>query len=261
MPKRVFKLIGELSEDQRERIRARDRERYKRKRAKLLPDPAALERFREQGRSANRRFREAHRDDPGRKEREAAKDRARRAANRVAINEKERERYAADGDAIRARNRAYYWKNRDKRAAYNKARYDALAKALRAAQRRRNRDRFVSDPAAVLAYNREWRRKNPERARLYVRLSGHKRRSAAGAENWTRAEWLQLVRDHDSRCYYCGVQGAMHADHRIPLSRGGANTIDNIVPCCKSCNSSKHKRTDDEFRAYLEERARRRKSA
>lgn len=65
-----------------------------------------------------------------------------------------------------------------------------------------------------------------------------------------------LVASHAGRCYYCGTEGSMHADHLVPLNRGGPNTIDNMVPSCKSCNSRKHDRTEEEFRAYLEERSR-----
>lgn len=249
-------MISELPEEQREQIRARDRLRYRSKRDALRANPDAMERFREQARSANRRYREKHRDEPGRREWAAAKAKERRDATRDALNAKARARYAANGEQIRARNRAYYWKNRERRAAYNKARYEALAVELRAAQRRRNRNRFEADPGSVLAYNREWRRRNPERARLYVRLSGHKRRRAAGSAHWTPAEWVALVASHAGRCHYCGTDGPMHADHRVPLSRGGPNTIDNIVPSCRSCNSRKHDRTEEEFRAYLKERPR-----
>lgn len=40
-------------------------------------------------------------------------------------------------------------------------------------------------------------------------------------------------------CIYCGAKGSLSKDHLIPLSRGGRDTIENIVPCCRGCNSSK----------------------
>jgi 5-methylcytosine-specific restriction endonuclease McrA len=39
-------------------------------------------------------------------------------------------------------------------------------------------------------------------------------------------------------CVYCGAD-ADTADHITPLARGGHEHEDNLVPCCKSCNSSK----------------------
>lgn len=39
-------------------------------------------------------------------------------------------------------------------------------------------------------------------------------------------------------CEYCGGP-CETTDHVVPLSRGGANTLDNLVPACLWCNSSK----------------------
>jgi hypothetical protein len=36
-------------------------------------------------------------------------------------------------------------------------------------------------------------------------------------------------------------------DHKIPLSRNGSDTIDNMVLCCKACNELKACSTDEEF--------------
>jgi len=43
----------------------------------------------------------------------------------------------------------------------------------------------------------------------------------------------------------------IQTDHRIPLSRGGSNFIDNIVPACRPCNLRKHTLTEAQFRARL----------
>lgn len=50
-------------------------------------------------------------------------------------------------------------------------------------------------------------------------------------------------------CFYCRKAGKLEADHATPLSRGGSDDIGNILPACKSCNSSKGSRTVAEFRA------------
>ena len=41
------------------------------------------------------------------------------------------------------------------------------------------------------------------------------------------------------RCVYCNRQKKTTFDHVIPVSENGANTVDNMVPSCQSCNSSK----------------------
>ena len=43
-------------------------------------------------------------------------------------------------------------------------------------------------------------------------------------------------------CCYCGSRIHLSADHLIPTKRGGANTGDNLVWACRSCNSSKGSR-------------------
>ncbi len=40
-------------------------------------------------------------------------------------------------------------------------------------------------------------------------------------------------------CCYCGSRDYLSADHLISTKRGGANTGDNLVWACRSCNSSK----------------------
>ena len=59
----------------------------------------------------------------------------------------------------------------------------------------------------------------------------------------TIAEWEDLKQKYKYRCLSCGKyepEISLTQDHIIPLSRGGGNTIDNIQPLCKSCNSKKY---------------------
>lgn len=46
----------------------------------------------------------------------------------------------------------------------------------------------------------------------------------------------------DHRCQYCG-SAAESLDHVTPRSKGGAHTWDNVVACCRRCNTRKGSRT------------------
>jgi 5-methylcytosine-specific restriction endonuclease McrA len=50
-------------------------------------------------------------------------------------------------------------------------------------------------------------------------------------------------------CAYCGISGKpLQRDCVLALSRGGRYTLDNIVPACGSCNTSK---CNDEVTGWL----------
>ena len=70
-----------------------------------------------------------------------------------------------------------------------------------------------------------------------------------------------------SECAYCGVDlrydpeiaeyipyQPWHVDHCIPLSRGGTDTLDNLLPSCAECNRRKGARTIEEFREHEHKR-------
>ena len=49
-------------------------------------------------------------------------------------------------------------------------------------------------------------------------------------------------------CVYCGSKDSKTIDHLIPKSKGGTDYIDNLVICCKSCNSRKKDKSIEDFR-------------
>jgi hypothetical protein len=59
------------------------------------------------------------------------------------------------------------------------------------------------------------------------------------AHDLTAAEWSAL-RERWAGCAYCGATtGTLQRDCILPISRGGRYTLQNVVPACRSCNSSK----------------------
>lgn len=71
------------------------------------------------------------------------------------------------------------------------------------------------------------------RARLYAGLNRQNMNIGPLADD----ERLKMVLPQ--ACCYCGSSEFLSVDHLIPTKRGGANTGDNLVWACRSCNSSK----------------------
>ncbi len=61
----------------------------------------------------------------------------------------------------------------------------------------------------------------------------------------TRSEKTQHLRVlYDYRCGYCGIPearagGVLTRDHFKPLTKGGRNSLDNLVYSCERCNRAK----------------------
>jgi len=61
-----------------------------------------------------------------------------------------------------------------------------------------------------------------------------------------KAKRFEIFRRDGYRCQLCGATAkdgvAMHIDHRIPVSRGGANDDENLWLLCEPCNLGKSAR-------------------
>lgn len=120
---------------------------------------------------------------------------------------------------------------------------------LKDPQRERERWRawYRRNKEKVIAYVRAWRRENPDRVAQYERRRRAARLGTTAAH--TLDDVLALFEAYEWRCGYCGSGGRLTIDHLVPLSRGGSDASDNLMPACIGCNSSKHDRSELEFRA------------
>ena len=78
-----------------------------------------------------------------------------------------------------------------------------------------------------------------------------KAREHGAAGTFTLAELVRLWLAFDKCCAYCEqpTAGLPGPDHVVPLSRGGSNSITNILPSCRQCNTDKNDMTLDEWPA------------
>jgi len=79
------------------------------------------------------------------------------------------------------------------------------------------------------------------------------RRERGKARDLRKTRWWQR-KTAAGICYYCGDRVShkeLTMDHLVPLARGGRSTKDNLVPCCKSCNTKKKTMLPVEWEEYL----------
>lgn len=118
---------------------------------------------------------------------------------------------------------------------------------------------YLANRDWYLKYQQSYGIKNREeiKARKRVYRASHrdlylascaKRRAAKliNGKAFTWKEFKELCQKYDNRCLCCGRNDVpLTADHVIPLSLSGSNSIENIQPLCKSCNSRKAVKTID----------------
>lgn len=118
-------------------------------------------------------------------------------------------------------------------------------------ERRREYERTHRDERRT--YRRQLAHQHPEKVHEYRQNYLQRYYDAEGS--YTLQEFVELCTKQDWKCTYCGRERPLAPDHKIPLSRGGSNKLDNITPACKSCNSRKGSKTYDEFIGSTENRS------
>lgn len=122
-----------------------------------------------------------------------------------------------------------------------------------------NRNQYLAKRKERIAYANQWQKDNPELHKIYARNSKQRnhlkvaadtrrrnaRRKANGVFSISKKELERLNR---GRCFYCGTTERITIDHVVAIARGGTDSIGNLVPACKSCNSRKRELTIMEWR-------------
>jgi len=82
-----------------------------------------------------------------------------------------------------------------------------------------------------------------------ARAARRRKRRMASVEHDLSGEQWTALQEAWGGCAYCGATGKpLQRDCVLALSRGGRYTLENIVPACGSCNTSK---CNDEVTGWL----------
>jgi 5-methylcytosine-specific restriction endonuclease McrA len=164
---------------------------------------------------------------------------------------KARAHYVRHRNQRTAQVRAYHSEHCEKHRAYNQLYYsrhrEAIASkrvAQQAAYRAEHRERYS-------AYVKAWSKANPDKVRAKTIRRRALKRAARG--NFTANDLKRQGECQKWKCWWCGKQckKSYHADHLIPLAKGGHNDPSNIVIACPACNLSKSDKLPSEFAGKL----------
>lgn len=145
--------------------------------------------------------------------------------------------------------RIYYQKNKkeiiSKTIIYNKT-HPEIRKKTQQKYSRKNKD-YLNQKSKEYKlvhrkryneHNRLWRKLHPERAKIDAEIRRARLQNVGGT--FSENEWKALCEKYNYSCLSCHRNDVrLTIDHIIPISKGGANIIENIQPLCKSCNSKK----------------------
>jgi 5-methylcytosine-specific restriction endonuclease McrA len=99
------------------------------------------------------------------------------------------------------------------------------------------KEAYESNPTKFLHRDAEWRKANPHYRAV---VESNRRARKAGVIGVLEVhEWSAVLEQYGNECLGCGTTESISIDHVIPISKGGPNTIDNIQPLCRSCNTRK----------------------
>lgn len=183
-----------------------------------------------------------------------------RERNREKVNDKKRAWSKANRHLLRPNEAVYRETNRARLRQYQATWRENNLESIKAHRKEyliKNRERkklldklwAQSNKDKVNAASRRYRANNPEKVAHIKKVQAMRhpetlknnqlRRRARIADNGvylvTKKDIARIIAQ---ACVYCGAK-AEHIDHVIPIAKGGAHKVGNLVAACQSCNQRK----------------------
>lgn len=200
------------------------------------------------GNAYSSKYRENHREEAKEKSRQWRTEnieRSREGSRRYQREHPEqvklrRKRYFEENaDKVKKKRASFRQQNRERLIAKDRKRYAENGDRLKAAKRQQ----YQKSPEKFRDRNREWRASNPEKVRITNQNMRARQRGLV--MQFTNDDWKRALDYFNECCAYCGEQRdfwhTIEADHFIPLASPMCvgTTASNMIPACRSCNSSK----------------------
>tara|TARA_R110002153_G_scaffold262833_1_gene423881 strand:+ start:316 stop:873 length:558 start_codon:yes stop_codon:yes gene_type:complete len=152
------------------------------------------------------------------------------------------EHHQKNKEKINKRKKKYYQNNKEKILEQQKEYYQN--------NKEQKKEHYQNNKEKILERQKEYNQNNPQK----VREASRKRRALKKGNTHKPYTEDQVLKLYGKDCHICkkpvnllanrsagapGWQQGLHLDHVIPLSRGGADTIDNVKPAHGLCNLQK----------------------
>ena len=153
------------------------------------------------------------------------------------------ENYHNNKEKINKRNKEYKQNNKEKTLEYNKEYYQN--------NKEQHKKYYQNNKEYYKEYKKEYHKDNPHKAREYER----KRRALKQKNIHKPYTEDQVLEKYGTNCHICkedinllanrspgapGWERGLHIDHVIPLSKGGADSLNNVKPAHGLCNLQKN---------------------
>jgi 5-methylcytosine-specific restriction endonuclease McrA len=163
-----------------------------------------------------------------------------------ARKEYEKQYRKANAEKIRKQNKQWRIDNAEKLKERERQRYlKSYDKDKRKKYYEENKERYKLNGKIYYKNNLNRKRECGKQYRLNNRdkiaIVNQKRRAIKKQLPYTLTitQWNTIKKHFNNSCAYCGKKSKLEQEHFIPLSKGGGYTECNIIPACRSCNSSK----------------------
>lgn len=161
------------------------------------------------------------------------------------LTEKNKEYYLANKPEILKKQKVYTDAHKERLTLYKKN-YHFI-----------NKERLIKKAVEWGRNNKEkrkiikkkWRDNNREKTNFLTKQYIYRKKGAGGYATFKQVH--ELYEKYLGLCVYCGLNKATSIDHVIPISRGGNNNIENLLPACVSCNSKKRDKLLSEWKPEL----------